>query len=476
MSKETEGKSKAEMDFQKMTVLVAGLARSGVAAARLCTQKGATVLVHDMKKRDALKEDTLSPLEGLEIRYLLGEAPREEILRQLDCMVLSPGIPTDLPYIQRARELGVPVWSEVELGYRFCASPIIGITGTNGKTTTTALTGQILKAWKPGSQVAGNIGIAFTEIVETTGPDDVVVMELSSFQLEIIDQFHPHISAILNITPDHLNRHKTLEAYIAAKQNIVRNQGADDFCILNWDDPCLVHMGEEIRAKAGGPRVIYFSRKTPIPGGVYVRGDEFISAIDGDAIPICRVEEMKIFGVHNEENALAAIACSLCAGVPAAVIRQELMRFPGVEHRIEFVGCIDGVSYYNDSKATNPDAAIKGLCAMKTPTVLIGGGMDKAISFDPWTALFPGRVKKLILLGETKDMIFQSAVRAGYPADDILRVNTLEEAVHSAADLAETGDSVLLSPACASWDMFESYEQRGDLFREIVTCLDKANH
>ena len=472
MSKETGGRLKAEMDFQNKTVLVAGLARSGVAAARLCAQKGAAVLVHDMKKQEELKEDTLSPLEGLEIQYLLGEAPGEEILRRLDCMVLSPGIPTDLPYIQRARELGVPVWSEVELGYRLCSSPILGITGTNGKTTTTALTGQIVKAWKPGSLVAGNIGIAFTEIVEKTGPDDIVVMELSSFQLETIDQFHPHISAILNITPDHLNRHKTLEAYIAAKQNIIRNQGVGDFCILNWDDPCLQHMGDGIK----GPRVIYFSRKAAIPGGVDVRGEEFVSALEGDVIPICRIDEMKIFGAHNEENALAAIACALCAGVPASIIREELMRFPGVEHRIEFVGCIDGVSYYNDSKATNPDAAIKGLCAMKTPTVLIGGGMDKAISFDPWTALFSGRVKKLILLGETREQIFQSAVSAGYPAEDILRVNTLEEAVRSAADLAEAGDSVLLSPACASWDMFESYEQRGDLFREMVTCLDKANH
>lgn len=459
------------MNLQDTTVLIIGLARSGLGAAKLCVNHGAQVWICDNKKKEVIKEDVIREAEAMGVTCFFGQNPDEEMLSKVQYLILSPGVPTDLPWVDTARELGVTVWGEVELAFHFCKAPLIGITGTNGKTTTTALTGEIMAAGYPGSVVVGNIGIAFTLRAEEPSEEDYVVAELSSFQLETIETFHPHVSAVLNITPDHLNRHKTMQRYMEAKQNVYMNQTAEDYCVLNYDDAECRRMGQEILAKENGPQVVYFSRVEKIPGGMWIDDRSIVSDVFGMAEPIVKIEDMKIFGAHNEENMLAAIGCAVCAGVSAETIRSAAVQFKGVEHRIEYIDTINGVPYYNDSKATNTDAAIKGLMAMRSQVVLIGGGMDKQIPFDDWTQLMPGRVKKLLLIGETKQIIRESAVAAGLPEETIVDCETLEETVVKAHEYAEPGDCVLLSPACASWDMFESFEQRGDLFREYVLKL-----
>lgn len=456
------------MNLKDSTVLIIGLARSGLGAAKLCVNHGARVWICDSKKKEVIKEEVIREAEAMQVTCFFGRNPDEEMLSQVQYLILSPGVPTDLPFIVKAREMGVTVWGEVELAFHFCKAPLIGITGTNGKTTTTALTGEIVTAGYPGAVVVGNIGIAFTLRAEEPDVDDYVIAELSSFQLETIETFHPHVSAVLNITPDHLNRHKTMQRYMEAKQNVYANQNESDYCVLNYDDLECRRMGQEIMAQEKGPKVVYFSRTEKNPGGLWIENDWIISDIHQTAEPIVRVSDMKIFGAHNEENMLAAIGCSICAEVPADTIRKAAVQFKGVEHRIEYIDTINEVPYYNDSKATNTDAAIKGLLAMRSKVILIGGGMDKQIPFDDWTQLMPGRVKKLLLIGETKDMIRESALKAGVAEEDIIDCVTLEETVIKAHAYAEPGDCVLLSPACASWDMFESFEQRGDLFREYV--------
>lgn len=456
------------MNLENKQVMAVGMARSGIAAAKLCAQHGAKVTIYDGKKEEALQEQ-LTKLAGEPFSYILGRDPEEAELAAMDYLVLSPGVPTDLPFIQRAKELGKAVWGEVELASRFCRGPLIGVTGTNGKTTTTTLVGEIMKAQFPKTLVAGNIGTPLAEMAEKSEEDGAIVIELSSFQLESIDSFHPHIATVLNFTPDHLNRHKTFERYVDAKCRIFENQTEQDYCIFNYDDPLCRERGEKLAKRQGGPKVVYFSHQTRTSGGIWTKGDQIMADLDGIDTPIAEISKMQIFGPHNEENAMAAAACCLKAGVPIEVIQKGLYDFKGVAHRIEFVGCKKGVNYYNDSKATNPDAAIKGLLAMKSPqTVLIGGGYDKGTPYDEWCKLFNGRVRKLILLGATRQDIYDCAVQCGYPAEQIAMAETFEEAVQMAAASAEKGDSVLLSPACASWGMFVSYEQRGDIFRTLV--------
>ncbi|MBR2264548.1 MAG: UDP-N-acetylmuramoyl-L-alanine--D-glutamate ligase [Firmicutes bacterium] len=459
------------MEYQNKQVLIIGLARSGLGAARLLLHHGAMVTICDSKKEETIKADVLNEAAELPVRLLFGTTPDEELLARYDLMILSPGVPTDLPFVLKARDLGLTIWGEVELAYRFCKAPIIGITGTNGKTTTTALTGEIMKAAYPGTEVVGNIGIAFALRAEVPTENDYVVAELSSFQMETIEAFHPHISAVLNITPDHLNRHHTMQAYMEAKQNIYRNQTEEDFCVLNFDDPECLRMAGELKGRLHSPQIIGFSRKIRPEGGIWTEDGQIISEIGGERRSIVRIDEMQIFGAHNEENMLAAIACCLCAGLDPEVIRKAAVQFKGVAHRIEYVGTVNGVPYYNDSKATNTDAAIKGLLAMRSQVVLIGGGMDKKIPFDDWTDLMPGRVRKLLLIGETKEIIRDAALRSGLEESRIEFCSTLEETVEKACRYAEPGDCVLLSPACASWDMFDSFEQRGDLFRAAVQAL-----
>ena len=412
------------MIVKDKNVLVFGSGISGEAACALLLKEEAKVVLYD--GNDKLNpEEIRAKIEGgdsesLEIVLGTLEGDRkEELLDKLSLVVMSPGVPTDLPIVNEMREKGLPIWGEIELAYVFGKGDVLAITGTNGKTTTTSLLGEIMKNYAQSSFVVGNIGNPYTSIALQTREDSVIVAEMSSFQLETIQTFCPRVSAILNITPDHLNRHHTMEAYIEAKENIAKNQTEKDTCVLNYEDDVTRAFGEN--------------------------------------------------GTHNHENAMAAAGMAAAYGVPVDVIRRTLKEFQGVEHRIEYVAEKNGVVYYNDSKGTNPDAAIKGIQAMNRPTVLIGGGYDKDSAYDEWIDSFDGKVKKLVLLGATRDKIAETARAHGF--EDIEMADTFEEAFAKCVENAKPGDAVLLSPACASWGMFKNYEERGDKFKELVNNL-----
>ena len=447
------------MEYNGKKALVCGMARSGIAAAKLLNRLGARVTLQDMKKREEISADVLA-LEGEGIVLYTGANP-DEIACAQDLIVLSPGIPCDLPFIAAAEEAGIEVISEVELAYRLTPCPITAITGTNGKTTTTTLTGEIMKTAYSGTAVVGNIGIPYSEEVERLTEKDWVVAEISSFQMEKAKEFHPHISAVLNITPDHLNRHKTMDVYIAMKERVFAKQTAADFCILNHGDETCRKMADKTAAK-----VFFFDSSETLAEGIYLDGDAMEVRWGAINETLIHVDELQILGVHNYENVMAAAAMGICAGIALDTIRAVLKGFAGVAHRIEYVATVDGVDYYNDSKGTNVDASIRAVLAMKKPIVLIGGGYDKGSSFDEWTKLFPGRVKHLVLIGVTAPKVRASAEKFGFTA--ISDCETFEEAVDLCREKAEDGDCVLLSPACASWGMFDNYEQRGDMFKEQV--------
>lgn len=447
------------MEYNGKKALVCGVARSGIAAAKLLNRLGARVTLQDMKKREEISADVLA-LEGEGIVLYTGANP-DEIACAQDLIVLSPGIPCDLPFIAAAENAGIEVISEVELAYRLTPCPITAITGTNGKTTTTTLTGEIMKTAYSGTAVVGNIGIPYSEEVERLTEKDWVVAEISSFQMEKVKEFHPHISAVLNITPDHLNRHKTMDVYIAMKERVFAKQTAADFCILNHGDETCRKMADKTAAK-----VFFFDSSETLAEGIYLDGDAIEVRWGAINETLIHVDELQILGVHNYENVMAAAAMGICAGIALDTIRAVLKGFAGVAHRIEYVATVDGVDYYNDSKGTNVDASIRAVLAMKKPIVLIGGGYDKGSSFDEWTKLFPGRVKHLVLIGVTAPKVRASAEKFGFTA--ISDCETFEEAVDLCREKAEDGDCVLLSPACASWGMFDNYEQRGDMFKEQV--------
>lgn len=447
------------MEYNGKKALVCGMARSGIAAAKLLNRLGARVTLQDMKKREEISADVLA-LEGEGIVLYTGANP-DEIACAQDLIVLSPGIPCDLPFIAAAENAGIEVISEVELAYRLTPCPITAITGTNGKTTTTTLTGEIMKTAYSGTAVVGNIGIPYSEEVGRLTEKDWVVAEISSFQMEKAKEFHPHISAVLNITPDHLNRHKTMDVYIAMKERVFAKQTAADFCILNHGDETCRKMADKTAAK-----VFFFDSSETLAEGIYLDGDAIEVRWGAINETLIHVDELQILGVHNYENVMAAAAMGICAGIALDTIRAVLKGFAGVAHRIEYVATVDGVDYYNDSKGTNVDASIRAVLAMKKPIVLIGGGYDKGSSFDEWTKLFPGRVKHLVLIGVTAPKVRASAEKFGFTA--ISDCETFEEAVDLCREKAEDGDCVLLSPACASWGMFDNYEQRGDMFKEQV--------
>lgn len=447
------------MEYNGKKALVCGMARSGIAAAKLLNRLGARVTLQDMKKREEISADVLA-LEGEGIVLYTGANP-DEIACAQDLIVLSPGIPCDLPFIAAAEAAGIAVISEVELAYSLTPCPITAITGTNGKTTTTTLTGEIMKTAYSKTAVVGNIGVPYSEEVEGLTEKDWVVAEISSFQMEKAKEFHPHISAVLNITPDHLNRHKTMDVYIAMKERVFAKQTAEDFCILNHaDEACRKMAGKTVA------RVFFFSSAEKLQEGIYLDGDAIEVRWGAINETLIHVDELQILGVHNYENVMAAAAMGICAGIALDTIRTVLKGFAGVAHRIEYVATVDGVDYYNDSKGTNVDASIRAVLAMKKPIVLIGGGYDKGSSFDEWTKLFPGRVKHLVLIGVTAPKVRASAEKFGFTA--ISDCETFEEAVDLCREKAEDGDCVLLSPACASWGMFDNYEQRGDMFKEQV--------
>lgn len=452
--------------FEKK-VLVAGGGRSGVCAAGELARNGEKVILFD--ENDTIcTEDLLARVEcdnKSDIEVHLG-ALTDEIIAQCSLMVISPGIPTDAPFACKVREAGIPVWSEIELAYRYEKGKVAAITGTNGKTTTTTLVGEILKAYNQETFVVGNIGIPYTSLSDKSTEHSVTVAEISSFQLETIVDFKPHVSAILNITPDHLNRHYTFENYVGCKLDITKNQDEHDYAVLNYDDAETMKLKEKIPA-----RVICFSRLTRLEEGVFVDGQDIVIAEDKTVTKVLSLNDIRLLGTHNIENVLAAVAVSYYMGVSVEIIRRVCTEFQGVEHRIEYVKTVNGVAYYNDSKGTNPDAAIKGIQAMTTTTLLIGGGYNKNSSYDEWIEAFDAKVRYLVLLGETAEEIALCAKKHGF--NNIVFVDTLEEAVIFCHKNAKPGDAVLLSPACASWDMFKSYEQRGKLFKEYVKKLEE---
>ena len=400
--------------------------------------------------------------ESITYDLIIGNLP-EEVMDTLDLAVLSPGVPTDLPFVIKLQDKKIPVWGEIELAYVCGKGRLAAIPGTNGKTTTTALTGAIMREYYDSVFVVGNIGLPYTEYALEMKDSSVTVAEVSSFQLETIHSFRPEVSAILNITPDHLNRHHTMQCYIDTKARIAENQTKDQICVLNYEDSELKKLADKIPAD-----IFWFSSARPLERGIWLDGEDIIYK-DTEEIKICTIHDMQLLGVHNYENVMAAVAITMHMGVPVECIRKAIAEFKAVEHRIEFVREVHGVRYYNDSKGTNPDAAIKAVQAMVTPTVVIGGGYDKQSSYEEWIDSFGDTVKCLVLLGATADKIEATARKAGFT--NIIRVASLEEAVKVSAAQAQSGEAVLLSPACASWDMFKSYEQRGTLFKEYVNQL-----
>lgn len=449
-------------------VLVFGSGISGVGAVKLLASVGAQVILYDGNEN--LKEEEIRrklPEDG-SCQILLGELP-DDIIESLDLAVMSPGVPQDIPPVERLKGKGVRIWGEVELAYQMGKGKVLAVTGTNGKTTTTALLGEIMKAYSDSVFVVGNIGNAYTAAALDTKEESFVVAEISSFQLETIEKFAPKVSAILNITEDHLNRHHTMEEYIRVKELITANQTKEDFCILNYEDPILREFADKCPAT-----VVFFSSERRLSQGIFLEGDRILMRMGEQETEIVKTGELYLLGKHNYENVMAAAAMAWCIGVPAETIRKTAMKFKAVPHRIEFVEEIDGVAYYNDSKGTNPDAAIKGIQAMERPTLLIGGGYDKESSYEEWIRSFDGKVRFLVLIGQTREKIEKAAHECGF-YNTILAEN-LEEAVKICADKARKGDAVLLSPACASWGQFDNYEQRGDKFKEYVRSMKKGEN
>ncbi len=434
------------------TWLVIGAGKSGYAAAGLLIKNNARVILYDDNKDKSCElKNVICAFGGID----------DGTLDMVDMAVISPGISIESEIAKRCMEKNIEVIGEIELAYMFDKGSIAAITGTNGKTTTTALLGEIMKTAYDNVIVAGNIGNPYTELAVSSDEGSCSVLEVSSFQLETVKTFRPHVSAILNITPDHLNRHHTMENYIQAKLDISKGQTEEDYIVLNYED-------EVLREKAAGliPKVIFFSSKRELESGIFLKDDSICVKLGGDETIICKTGELMLPGVHNYENVMAAVAMSWLMGVSADNIKKAVKAFKSVEHRIEYVAEINGVIYYNDSKGTNPDAAIKGICSMTRPTYLIGGGYDKGGDFDEWVQQFGGRVKKLVLIGETKEKIAEACDRCGF--SEYIMADGFEDAVSYCKNNAEAGDAVLLSPACASWDMFKSYEERGRIFKKLV--------
>ncbi|HHZ16559.1 MAG TPA: UDP-N-acetylmuramoyl-L-alanine--D-glutamate ligase [Peptococcaceae bacterium] len=454
------------MNWRQKKVVVIGAARSGLAAAKYLAERGAEVWLNDLKERSELPAEALTELEERGVRLVLGQHVRlATLLPQL--VIVSPGVPFEAPPLVEAREKQIPVWSEIELAARVTRAPIVAVTGTNGKTTTTCLLEKIFRDADYHTFTGGNIGTPFISKAEELTAQDLAVLEVSSFQLATTEEFHPHVAIILNITPDHLDRHYNLEGYIAAKAKIFAKQTAEDWLILNWDDEETVAMAARARTN-----VLFFSRIHILDKGFYVDDGWIIAKVEDQAVPIVRVEDLQIKGGHNVENALAATAAAWVMGVAASNIADSLRTFQPVAHRLEPVLTYRGVRYINDSKGTNPDAAIKALDAFSEGIVLIAGGKSKGSDFLPFAWKIKEKVKALVLVGEAAPEIDAVVRKVGY--QNVHYAESFVDAVHRASELAEKGDIVLLSPACASFDMFTDYEQRGDVFKELVRQLAKC--
>lgn len=541
------------MELSSQKVIVAGTGISGIAAAKLLLALGGEVLLYDGNDKLSADEIRAKFEKDQKLTLLLGELHRSD-LKGVELCIISPGIPLESRFVAMIDEANIPLWGEIQLAYHCAKGRLAAITGTNGKTTTTALTGQIVKDYLNSVFVVGNIGIPYTDIALETEDDSVTVAEVSSFQLETIMNFRPQVSAILNITPDHLDRHKTMERYIQVKKSIAMNQGPEDVIVLNYDDPVLREFGlkkkeenaeekaeekggqlpkeiekaekepqnrensrdgennqdrensrdrentldngkdlekdndvsleETVKAASNKPeevkecdypeirlkaKVVFFSSQKPLKEGIFLDGDRVIWSHEGKKEEVIKTSQLLLLGRHNYENVMAAAAIGLSLGVPLDSIRKTLKEFKAVEHRIEFVTERNGVKYYNDSKGTNPDAAIQAIRAMPGPTILIAGGYDKQNTYDEWIEAFEGKVKYLVLIGQTRDKIAQCAREHGF--HEIIYAEDMHEAVSVCASYANPGDDVLLSPACASWGMFKNYEERGRIFKACVLGL-----
>ncbi len=447
--------------------LVIGMARSGVSAAELLAKQGYAVIINDLKT-EAQLGDSLSALKVYSnVEWHLGEEA-EPLMRGVDEIIISPGISVESELVKTAEQLGVPVTGEVELAFRTAKGDLIAITGTNGKTTTTTLVGEIMKNAGKTTHVVGNIGIPYTSIAYDSREEDVTVCEISSFQMETARTFHPMISAILNITPDHLNRHHTMEMYIAMKKRVFANQHGDhEYLVLNYDDPALREAAEDADCK-----VVWFSRRQIPPYGMFVEGGRMVFGTAEEYRPVCEVDEILIPGPHNLENAMAAGCIALLYGVPAPVVRHTLRTFKGVEHRIEFVREVSGVRFINDSKGTNADSTVKAVETMKRPTVLMLGGSDKHVDFTELCEIIrdSGMIRHIVLIGKTAKQFDETLTRVGYTEFEHCGFD-FKKAIETAYARAGKGWNVLLSPACASFDMFTDFEDRGGQFKQIVAGL-----
>ena len=445
-------------------VLVVGLGRSGIAATQTMLDIGARVTIQDMKKETAFDPNLVSYMKGRGVSCYFDSIPHD--MGAFDMIILSPGVNPELPFIAEGRTKGAEITGELEIAYRVSKGRFVAITGTNGKTTTTTLVGEIFKMAGRKTAVVGNIGVAAIHDAAIADEDTWLVTETSSFQLETVKYFKPVVSAILNLTPDHLDRHHTMEVYGALKARIYENQSEDGFLIINYDDKLCYSLAKNCKCN-----VIPFSRETELERGAFVKDGKLVIREGGETIEICAADDLKIIGAHNIENVLAASAISYYAGVAPEIITDAVIAFAGVEHRIEYCGEIDGVKYYNDSKGTNVDAALTALNAIKSNIILIAGGDGKGQDFTEFVKAFNGRVKKMILLGRDGPIIAETADKCGF--SHYCFCKDMPECVATAAALAVPGDTVLLSPACASWDMYDNFEQRGEHFKSCVDALER---
>jgi UDP-N-acetylmuramoylalanine--D-glutamate ligase len=448
------------MDVKDKRVLVVGLGKSGVASALFLKARGARVTVSDTKSPDQLRDEIPALLDhGIAVET---GGHGERTFRGQDLIVVSPGVPVDAPPLVQARASGEPVIGEIELAAQYLPGPIVAITGSNGKTTTTTLAGDVITAGGFPTVVGGNIGTPAISLVERAGRDSVVVLEISSFQLETIQTFRPKVAVILNITPDHLDRHRTFQTYVDAKARIFENQQPSDYAVLNEDDPTCLTLAGRTRAQVFG-----FSRKKEVNQGAYVDGGRILFRDGAGQREIMLVSEISLKGAHNVENVLAAVCTGALMGVSADMIRQAVRNFKAVEHRLEYVATIKGVEYYDDSKATNVDATIKALESFPANIHLILGGKDKGSDYTVLNDLLRQRVKRVYTIGAAAEKI-ESHIKG---AAEVVHAETLDNAIRRASAVAQPGDIVLLAPACASFDQFQSYNHRGRVFKEVVYAL-----
>ena len=451
-------------EFKGKEILIVGLGKSGVSALEVLISLGASCAVQETRSADNLPPELMNMINANNVKCFLGQVPSTS--DKFDMLVLSPGVSPEIEFIQNAKNAGSEIIGEMELAFRICSGKFVAITGTNGKTTTTTLVGEIFKNAKRDFYVAGNIGKAVTSIANETRDNSWIIAETSSFQLETIKTFKPYISVMLNVSPDHLDRHKNMENYIKAKAKIFENQDKSDYFVINYDDKQIYKLVDTCNAK-----VVPFSRIDELKYGAFVKDGKIVFCEeDGEIVPVCGTDEVLMQGTHNLENALASVACAYLAGISSEVIAKTLKEFSGVEHRLEFCRELNGVKFINDSKGTNTDASIKAIEAVKEPIILIAGGYDKNSEFDDLVEAFSDKVKHMVLLGTTAEKIKKTAQDKGFNNSVILK--DMEECVVKAYELAESGYTVLLSPACASQDMYKNFEERGDHFKDCVLRLE----